>query len=124
MSDLKHEIMLQVGAEGGTISLLRTRNSDGTLRFHRKTNESFHAGMLSVEDQNGLSYHSQDDAEGSFLEAVSLLKEYPWHRLQPLKVHPRFRKTIYEKVIELSKKDEDPNNRLREWKTLCGMPSD
>lgn len=124
MSDLKHEVMLQVGADGGTISLLCTRSSDGTLRYYRDTDESFHAAMLSLEDQNGLSFHSQDDAEGSFLEALSLLKDYPWHQLYPLKVHPAFRKTIYEKVIELSKKDEDPNNRLREWKTLCGMPSD
>lgn len=80
--------------------------------------------MLPVEDHSGLSFHNQNDAEGSFLESLGLLKEYPWHQLYPLKVHSEFRKTVYDKVIELSKKDEDPNNRLREWKTLCGMPSD
>lgn len=121
MHDFKQETILQVGADGGTIAILRRHISDGSWRFFKKISESFHADLLSEEEQEGLGFHTQDTCYESFSEALNLLREYPWHKLSPLRVHPEFRQSIYERVVELSNADEEPNENLSKWKTQCGM---
>lgn len=118
------EVILQVGADGGSISLLGTRNPAGTWRFTSETNESFHADLLSEEEREGLSFDSRDGSVGTFPEAVNLLKKYPWYRLYPLKVHPEFRQSVFDAVIELTKADGVENRNLYEWKIECGIPLD
>lgn len=122
MHDGKHEIILEVGAEGGTISLLGIQNSNGTWWFTRDRNESFHADMLSENDQGGLGFQSRDGVVGTFPEALNLLKEYPWHQLHPLTVHPDFRQSVFDTVSKLTEKDGGINRNLGIWKAQCGMP--
>lgn len=118
------EVIVQVGAGGGTISLLGKHSPDGTWRFMMETNESFHADLLSEEDREGLNFHSSDGSVGTFSEGLDLLKKYPWHQLYPVKVHTEFQQSVYDAVIELTNADGGKNRNIYEWKIECGMPLD
>lgn len=118
------EVILVIGAAGGTISLSDLLNSDGTSRFMRENNESFHADLLSEEDREGLCFQSCDSSVGTFSEALNLLKQYSWHQLYPVTVHPEFRQLVFHAVIKLNKKDGEKNTHHYEWEMVCGMPLD
>lgn len=118
------EVIVEVGAGGGTISLLGRRNLDGTWHFMRKTNESFHSAILSDEDKEGISFETSHGSVQTIAEGLELLNKYPWHQLYPLRVHPEFQQSVYDTVIELTKADGGKNRNLYEWKIECGVPLD
>jgi hypothetical protein len=85
-----HEVVLEVGAEGGSITLVRERNRNEDWWFRIETNETALRDVLSQGDQNGIEFSSQTGYVHSFEEALRLLDKYPWFRLYPLEIHPEF----------------------------------
>ena len=84
------EIVLEVGAEGGSITLLGRRNADENWQFEMETNETALYDLLSEEDRNTIGEYAQSACVCSFHEALGLLDRYQWFSLYPLKVHPEF----------------------------------
>jgi hypothetical protein len=84
------ETVLEVGAEGGSITLLRERKAGEDWQFQVKTDETTLDDLLSEVDRNGIDFVAQTGYLHSFNEALPLLDRYPWFSLCPLKVHPEF----------------------------------
>jgi hypothetical protein len=88
--------ILEILAEGGSLTLLGDRTSTG-WRFRLVRNESTLADLLNEEDRAGLEVHYASDWL-PWDAALELLNEYPWHRLSPGQVHPAFRQRIWTAV--------------------------
>lgn len=109
------EAVLEVGSEGGSITLLRERKAGGAWRFQVKTNETALYDALSEEDRNSMGeYFARTGYAQSFHEALGLLDRYPWFRLQPLDVHREFLDAV---LIEVGKRG-GPTEETRWRETL------
>ena len=95
------ETVVEVGCEGGSITLFRERKLGGAWKFRMGTNESAMYDMLSEEDLVGLEagitetryVHSLD-------EALGLLDRYRWFGMVPLEVHPEYLGAVVSAVRE------------------------
>jgi hypothetical protein len=83
--------VLQVGAEGGDVTLFGRRRSDGEWQFARVTNDQSYA-LLGEVDFAASPTPAIDSLKWveSWDEALQLMDRYPWARLHPVQVHPAF----------------------------------
>jgi hypothetical protein len=96
---LSHEIVLEVGAEGGSLTLLRAKAKSGEWQFWIERNETAVYDLLSEEDRGEIGkYFAQTGYVHSFQEALQLLDKYPWFRLYPVEVHREYRSFILAEV--------------------------
>ncbi len=110
------EIVLQVGAEGGSLTIVRYPVSGEKWQFAFIRDESTLADFLGEEDKDLIDALSEThDSIATFEEAIALMNAYPWPELYPLVVHPEFVNQVME-IIERS-----GNLRARdEWKKILG----
>jgi len=96
------ETVLEIGAEGGSVTISRERKAGEDWRFQMKTDETALEGFLSEEDQ-GMNLVEQSGYVHSFHEALGLLNDrYPgWFGSYLLKVHPEFLDTV---LLEVRKR--------------------
>jgi hypothetical protein len=86
--------ILELGAEGGSLTLLGTESSKGLWQFRLNRNEVAIFDALSEEDRTE-SATSDSEVVKSWSEAIELLNRYEvWHRLFPLIVHQDFEARI------------------------------
>jgi hypothetical protein len=105
------EVILEIGAELGSSTLLGTRTAHG-WRFRSRTIDQS-AWLLSDDDDfEGLSYRLSDWVD-SWEEALALLDKYPWHRLHPLVVHPEFAQRLWTVVQEKFAVDQSESELAR-----------
>jgi hypothetical protein len=110
----KPTTILQILAEGGSLSILGMRTGTG-WRFRLVRNESTLGDLLNADDRAGLELHYASDWL-PWADALELLNEYPWHRLRPSQVHPAFRQRIWAAVQ--SKANPNPAPRPPWWKRM------
>ncbi len=122
-------VVLEVGAEGGSLTLIGRENDDGTWRFARITNDQTWALFgdedvpVTVPDLTSLTW--VDDWEAG----LRLMDRYPWVRLSPQYVHPEFVEPV-RAAVEERLRDVDPQGAERtrgnwEWRfeqALEGRP--
>lgn len=106
------EVIVKVGAEGGSLTLYGARTVDG-WRFALEVIDQ--APELVEEDWIVHSSSAVDSLE----DALALFDEYPWSRLHPLKIHPDFRVAILMAVEERDARMPIRAPILREWRRLC-----
>jgi hypothetical protein len=93
------ETILEVGAEGGSVTLFGNRNDAGQWRFWTQTDETTMNYLLDEEDLRGLgSLVNASESVCSLTDAIALLDKYPWHCMVPLQVHPEFLTVILSEV--------------------------
>jgi hypothetical protein len=94
------EIVLKVGAEGGSLTLLRARSAGEEYHFWMDCDETTLADFLVDGDQIGADdLRSRSGVVSSLEEAFRLLDRYPyWPSLEPLEVHPDLRLEIFREV--------------------------
>jgi len=93
------ETILELGAEGGSLTLFGSKDDAGHWRFWTQTDESTMNYLLDEEDLRGLgSLVHTSESVCSLPEAFVLLDKYPWHWMIPLQVHPEFRAVILSEV--------------------------
>jgi len=116
-------VILEVGAEGGSITLLGVQTADG-WRFRLKSTD--HSDTFFDESHEAADSGPNDSRTAdSWPAALKLLDSYPWHRLYPLEVHPDFREIVFDAVAaRYGSKDADPWDQLSKWRDVCGMPGD
>ena len=96
------EIVLEVGAEGGSITLVRERNTGTDWQFQLKTNETALYDLLSKEDREAVGESfAHTGYVSSFQEALCLLDRYPWFRLFPMNFHSAFLDAV---LLEIRKR--------------------
>ena len=109
------EKILEVGAEGGSITLYGVRTAKGWLY-------SRHAIDQTPELLDEPWIERDSEVGKSWVAALKLLAKYPWHELYPLHVHPEFRALVFDALIERYSEEKDENPRqLPKWKVLCGV---
>jgi hypothetical protein len=102
-SRTKLQVILELGAEGGSITIMGRKSPGGAWRFCLEKNEAAMADLLSEEDLADFAsgdFHSRSAFVSSFDEALRLIDQYPWHRLWPTKVHSEF----YDSVLAAVRK--------------------
>ena len=110
---MHREVILEVGAEGGSLTLLREVNATGEWKFLFARDEATLDHMLPEEDRGPKEdYSSQIEYIDSLEAALILLDTYPWFRLHPLRVHPEFLDPI---LIEVRKRG-GPSAEVR-WRS-------
>jgi len=95
------ELILEVGAEGGSLAIWSLDTEGFPEQFVVKRNEAALGNLLSEEDAAGMSLNEESNTLRSFDEALRTLGHYPWHRFYPLHVHPRFVDAVLREVTRL-----------------------
>jgi hypothetical protein len=96
---MMNETILELGADGGSLSLFGNKSAEGQWRFWTMTDETTMRDLLDEEDLRGLgSLVSKRGPVSSLPEAFALLDRYQWYRLVPLQIHPEFRSAIQSEV--------------------------
>jgi len=93
--DTRIETILEVLGEGGSAAIQGRRDPSGGWSYAVRTNEAAGRNLLDPEDQHQpVVGNSADPASirwtHSWDEALSQFDRYPWHRLNPRRVHPEF----------------------------------
>lgn len=110
------ETILELGAEGGSITIFGIRGKGGLRRFVIEKNESALYDLLPDEKFKGESVVKSGPV-GSWDNAVRLLNKNPnWYRLYPVKVHPDFEERILALV-----EDQGGVSAVERWCGLLGM---
>jgi len=111
MNKNKKELVLEIGAAGGSLSVWLVKAKDGTRSFLVGQDESILKDFLDKEDASGLIYNSKTGQLSSFTAALDVLDRYPWHRLNPRFVHQDFIKPVFTAIM--SRGGEKEVNRWR-----------
>lgn len=111
------QAVIQVGTEGGDVTLWGFPDEHGQWSFATVTDESTLAAFTDEFDQQAL--RSQSGRVRSFEAALAAFDRHPWHRMFPLEVHPAFRTAVWQAASERLQRDGDPFNSLASWRELC-----
>ena len=107
------ETILELGAEGGTLTLFGNRDTAGQWQFWIEEDETALNYLLDEEDQvdSETLIHTSKSVL-SLPDAFALLDEYRWPCLIPLQVHPEFRLAILREVQKKGSPEE-----LASWRS-------
>jgi aerobic carbon-monoxide dehydrogenase large subunit len=106
------EIILELGAEGGSIALYGLRTERG-WSFRRELIDS----TSELIDEPRLENAS--DVVDSWEAALELLDQYPWPMLYPISIHPEFRQKIWAALQNRAHKASRP--AFNRWDALCNV---
>jgi hypothetical protein len=115
MSD--KQLILKIGAEGGSITLFGIHSERGWLY-----STSVSDWTPELIDEESIRYDSHVIA--SWEAVLQLLDRYPWHLLVPLKIHPEFRQQIWAAVQTRFAGRAGSSADIERWRELCGEPHD
>jgi hypothetical protein len=90
-ADVASQIIVDIGAEGGSLTVFGQKNAAGEWKFGEKRDET--TLYDSEEDPDGTDFKHFYETTGCILtfgEAIARLDRYRWFRLYPLEVHPEF----------------------------------
>ncbi len=111
------QVILKIGAEGGSIAILGQRSGLGNWKFFMETDETAMADLLSGEDRSSLGHRDFNRQSGivdNFDDALKMIDRYPWHKLCPLKVHSDFQDRVLAEV-------ERRGGSVERWKRLLSQ---
>ena len=111
---MKSEIIVQAGCDGGSLTLYGQRNGRGWLYSTDMIDQT----LSWVDD--GPAVERTSEVVKTWSAALKLLDQYPWHRLYPLSVHPKFKDKVITAVVARNKRDHNEYGVDR-WKDLCGV---
>jgi hypothetical protein len=102
------EIVLKIGAEGGSLTVLRERTVEQGWQFRIELNETTLYDMLSEEDQRGMRVEdfARTECAQTFQEALRRIDRYQWFLLYPLEIHPEYFDAVLAEVAKNGGLDE------------------
>lgn len=112
---MKTEIIVEAGAEGGSLTLYGQRNGRGWLYSRHLVD---HIAWMSDE---GPWIEHDSEVVSTWAAALKLLDKYHFNHLYPLKVHPDFRSKVLKAVLSRNIRDHDESGADR-WHEVCGLP--
>lgn len=115
MNNSLREVIVEVGAEGGILTVIGERTPFGWSFILATVDQS-----LVLIDEGGEVRATRGKAS-AWRGALKLLDAYPWHRLYPLHVHPEFAGRILRAVkLRLARENLEYSERqLEEWMERC-----
>ncbi|MFH1147948.1 MAG: hypothetical protein V1736_09615 [Pseudomonadota bacterium] len=120
MKKNKQELILKVGAAGGSISVWSVNANDDTQSFVVKRDESTLREFIDEEDAVGINFKSKSGLLSSFADALVILGRYPWHSLYPMFVHQDFMDPVLTAVMDLGGEKEVTRWQRRLKGQFCG----
>jgi hypothetical protein len=107
------EVIIELGAEGGSIALYGIRTQGGWL-FSRKVID----WTPELIDEEPMRRKSA--IVDSWEAALELLDQYPWFKLYPTFIHPDFRQKVWSAVQErLHNNSETLELEFKRWHDFC-----
>ena len=109
----KSEVIVKLGAEGGSVVLYGFRTGRGWT-FMREVSD------LTPELIDEHHIHTKLAVVDSWEAALELLDQYPWPKLFPISIHPDFRQKIWiavQKRVHSATKISELE--LQRWRDLC-----
>jgi hypothetical protein len=104
------EVIIELGAEGGSITL---------SGFWTERGWSFWREVTDCIDEEWIQHKSA--VVDSWKAALKLLDQYPWCRLFPVRIHPEFKQKIWVAVQKRLHGTTGISKReLNNWRKLCG----
>lgn len=100
------ETVLEVEAEGGSLAVVRLRNTSGTWEYFCARDETAISSLLQddeIKNDEGLS--AEYASLGRFEDALLALDKWPWFRLYPGYVHREFADIVLREVENRGGKD-------------------
>lgn len=110
---MNRDIVLAIGAEGGSLTIRREPSPTGGWYFHVSSDESTMYDMLSEEDHEGIAFFRHFGVVRTLEEALRQLDAYPWVKLHPMQIHPEYRDEILRGVFDRGGLDEEARWRGR-----------
>jgi hypothetical protein len=107
------ELILEIGGEGGGITLYGANTSTGWEFCLAVVDQSL---LLAGEDK---AIQHMSGIAKSWGDALALLDRYPWPELYPLFVHSVFRDNVIEAVVERVNRRDFGD--LQNWQHACGV---
>ncbi len=111
-TDEPHEVIIDVGVEGGSLTIFGKRNAIGDWSFFSEKNEIALADLLTEEDRGGSTAFERSDDVNSFDEALKLLESYSLFHFNPRKVHPDFLDRV---LLEVKKRGGESEFKRWSW---------
>jgi hypothetical protein len=108
----QRETIVQIGAEGGSITLYGVRTDHGWLY-----STSTYDGTPAFIDEESIKHDS--GAVDSWEAALRLLDRYPWHKLYPLQVHSEFGPQIWSALEKRFGSGATSKSNMDRWRELC-----
>ena|SRR5438132_2539279 len=111
------QVILQLGAEGGSITLYGMETERGWL-FSRNVSD-WTPELLGKEH-----IQHKSPAVDSWQAALALLDRYSWQRLSPLIVHPEFSDRVWTAVRNRLTNDRASGSYFDSWRSICRAGGD
>lgn len=114
------QVIISVGAEGGSLTLIGKKDAALKWRFARGVLDQT-PSFLSKEDGGDSTIRHTSDWVNTWSEAMALLDRYPWGMLSALVVHPEFRARVWTEVNRRLDREssEYSESRRRRWAEVC-----
>ena len=107
------EVIVEVGTEGGSITLLGTHSQGGWV--YSMSVDDWSPELIGEE-----RIQHDSNVVDSWEAALKLLDQYPWFKLHPISIHAEFRQQIWCAVQErMQKNTEGSEGPLERWRELC-----
>jgi pimeloyl-ACP methyl ester carboxylesterase len=107
--------IIEIGGEGGSITLYGWKSDKGKWHFLSETNERTILDMIQKDDAAGLESQPRSGTVTSWKGALKILSRYPWQNLYPLFVHQEFVDLVWHEIENLGEKC----NSRSEWENVC-----
>jgi hypothetical protein len=119
MSISKPEPIIEIGAEGGSITLFGFKTANGAWHFSRTTRDETPT-YLDPEEGGPAINHTSAWVK-TWPEALTLLDRYPWAMLSPLQIHPDFRHRVWDAVQKRLEHESGTHAKERSarWARMC-----
>jgi hypothetical protein len=119
---MEETVIVEVGGEGGSVTLLGRRGEDLQWQFHRTSTDS---SWSMLDEEEGCDTSSRPAPEpvwvGSWTEAIALLDRNPWAQLVPLSVHVDFRQEVLIEVTRGLLAEPSSRNRAADGSLVEGV---
>ena len=92
------ELLLRIGAEGGSIAVYGSLSSDAASRFRVLMID--HTPTFLEFDEGGTPSRRDSGWLTSWADAMTALARWPWPHLVPLFVHERVAREVWDSVEE------------------------
>ena len=108
------EVILKLGGEGETLSLIGTRGTDGLRKYHLQTSSEALSELLSESDRLTSSKKQRQIKVSSWKKACDLLEQYPsWYKLHQIDIHPDFASKIH-KLFSTKNDSSIHHNKIKD----------
>jgi hypothetical protein len=114
-------VIIEIGAEGGSIKVLASTAKDGAVQYSvqlRDQTMTFLSG-----DEAGPEIRRDSAWTESWEQALKTLSKWPWPMLYPMYVHPDYRERVLSAVERYRRPDGQParESAVERWKEACSL---